>query len=65
MQPLLRNLSHTYNLEKLKKAKMSVPVGEVPVVKEIAVKIRGCPHLVGEFDSDVQTYIKALRKALL
>lgn len=41
----------------------SVPVGEIPLVKEIAVKTRGRPLLVGEFDSDVQLYIKALRKA--
>ena len=38
-------------------------MGEVPVVKEIAVKNRGSPLLVGEFDSDIQMYIKALRKA--
>ena len=50
-------------LEELKRAKNSVPVGEVPVVKEISVKTLGRPLLVGEFDSDVQMYIKALRKA--
>lgn len=50
-------------LEELKKTKKSVPVGEVPLVKEIAVKTRGRPLLVGEFDNDVQMYIKALRKA--
>ena len=50
-------------LKELQKAKESVPVGEIPLVKEIAVKTRGRPLLVGEFDSDVQLYIKALRKA--
>ena len=38
-------------------------MGEVPLVKEIAVKNRGRPLLVEEFDSDIQMYIKALRKA--
>ena len=32
-------------------------------MKEIAVKTRGRPLLVGEFDVDIQTYIRALRKA--
>ena len=50
-------------LEELKRAKNSVPVGEVPVVKEISVKTRGRPLLVREFDSNVQMYIKALRNA--
>lgn len=38
-------------------------MGEVPVVMEIPVKNRDFPVLVGEFDSDIQMYIKALRKA--
>ena len=38
-------------------------VGESPAVKEIAVKTRGRPLLVAKFDVDIQTYIKALRKA--
>ena len=38
-------------------------MGESPSVKEIAVKTRGRPLLVGEFGVDIQTYIKALRKA--
>ena len=50
-------------LEELKKAKETLPLGEAPVVKKIAVKTRGRPLLVGEFDIDIQTYIKALRKA--
>ena len=50
-------------LEELKRAKNSVPVGDIPVVKEISVKTRGRPLLLGEFDSDVKMYIKALRKA--
>ena len=50
-------------LEELKKAKEILPVREAPVVKEITVKTRGCPLLVGEFDIDIEMYIKALRKA--
>ena len=30
---------------------------------QIAVKTRDRPLLVGEFDIDIQTYLKALRKA--
>ena len=50
-------------LEELKRANNSVPVGDIPVVIEISVKTRGRPLLLGEFDSDVKMYIKALRKA--
>ena len=50
-------------LEELKKVKETLPVGEAPAVKEIAVKARGRPLLVGEFDADIQSYINALRKA--
>ena len=35
----------------------------MPEVKKIDTKPRGRPLLLGELDSDVQTYIKALRKA--
>ena len=49
-------------LEELKDKK-TLPVGESPAVKEIAVKTRGRPLLVGEFDIDIQTYVRALRKA--
>ena len=52
-------------IEELNKAKETLPVGEAPAVKEIAVKTRGHPLLVGEFDIDFQTYIKALSKAAL
>ncbi len=44
-------------LEELKKAKETLPLGEAPVVKKIAVKTCGRPLLVGEFDIDIQTYI--------
>ena len=50
-------------LEELKRAKKNTPAGEVPEVKKIAVKTRGRPLLLGELDSDVQQYVKALRKA--
>ena len=48
-------------LEELKEAKETLAVGKAPAVKEIAVKTRGRPLLVGEFDADIQRYIKALR----
>lgn len=50
-------------LEELKRAKENAQAGKVPEVKKITAKIRGRPLLLGEFDSDVQMYIKALRKA--
>ena len=46
-------------MEELKRAKENTPAG----VKRIAAKTRGSPLLLGEFDSDVQAYIKALGKA--
>ena len=50
-------------MEELKRAKETAPAGEVPEVKMIAVKTRGRPPLLGELYSDVQQYVKALRKA--
>ena len=37
-------------------------MGEAPAAKEISVKTRGHSLLVGEFDIDIQMYIKAFRK---
>ena len=38
-------------------------MGEVPEVSKIVTKPRGRPLLLGEFDGDIQTHIKAFRKA--
>ena len=48
-------------LEELKKATKENLPGEVPNVTKIANKRR--PLLLGDVDKDVQTYIRALRKA--
>ena len=50
-------------LEELKKATKENLPGEVPNVTKIANKRRGRPLLLGDVDKDVQTYIRALRKA--
>ena len=50
-------------LIELDRAKENVAVGEVPEVTKIAINPRGRPLLLGEFDKDVQTYLRALRKA--
>ena len=51
-------------LEELKKVKETLPVGDAPAVKEIAVKARGRPLLVGEFDADIQSYTSKLSEKL-
>ena len=51
-------------LEELRKTKENVSAHDsVPQVNEISAKVRGRPLMLGEFDIDLQTYIKALRKA--
>ena len=50
-------------LEELKKATKENLPGEVPKVTKIANKRRGRPLLLGDVDKEVQTYIRALRKA--
>ena len=47
-------------LTELQKAKASVCAGEVPEVTKIASKSHG---LLGKLDDDVQSYLRALRKA--
>ena len=51
-----------YLLE-LKKAKEYTPAGQMPEVSNISTKPGGRPLLIGELDSEVQAYVKALRKA--
>ena len=51
-------------LEELRKTKENVSTHDsVPQVNEMKAKARGRPLLLGQFDNDVQMYIKALRKA--
>ena len=50
-------------LAELKKVTKKNVHGEVPKVTKITNKPHGRPLLLGDFDKDVQAYIKALRKA--
>ena len=50
-------------LAELRRATKESAAGEVPKVTKITNKPRGRPLLLGDFDKDVQDYIRALRKA--